>query len=803
MSNRVNPDSWRRIGAVLDRLSDVDLRLDPVAVAEACQAEGISPEEIQPYLDGARRAVTLPEELDPAVLDAAVRALAVESTGRSLVEGERLGPYEVVARLGSGGMGDVYEARDTRLGRPVALKLVRADLAARPDGRLRFEREARAISTLNHPHICTLHDVGEHDGVGFLVMELVEGETLDVRLQRRPLPLPDALEYGVQIAEALAAAQRVGIIHRDLKPANIMITPHGVKVLDFGLATLQPERGPVPGATKDGRLTAEGTILGTLQYMAPEQLQGKAVDARADIFSLGAILYEMVSGRKAFDADSSAGLVAAVLEREPAPIGTIRHDAPASLDWVIGQCLAKDPGRRWEHAGDLARQLRWLSESRPPATGRLHRFPQRRVIVRAVAVLLVLAAGAGAVVYLTGGRERQFSNVGLLRFAIPPPDGTRFEQLFALSPDGGRLAFTAIDERGVPALWIRPLDALNAQRIGGTDGAFFPFWSPDGRSLGFFANSALKRVDLETGNVRTICQAGFGGGGSWNRDDVIVFAANSGASSTPQQQVLLRVSASGGTPRPVTRVKGGFGNHAWPHFLPDGQHYLYMRSEAGEWAGVHLGRLDSEWEKPIHVVQKMAEVSGETDVARLALENATNSGRRATAGGPNTRAVYAAGHLFFLRDRALVGQPFDISRLELTGEPVRIADAVALDAPGRSAFDVSPNGILAYRAPATPAASELTWFDRAGRTLGRVGDVGAYRFAALSPDGRSVLATRRESGLQTGGIVRIEIASGTEIAVGQRGSFPNLESRRYAVRLPECRVSGRVRCPDGWEQSGG
>jgi serine/threonine protein kinase/Tol biopolymer transport system component len=771
----LDPETWRRIGAVLDRVTSVDRRLDPEALAEACRAEGIHPDDVMPFLEAEGHAAVLPEQLDPAVLNDAFREFEDDTAAPAFGIGDRIGPYELVALLGSGGMGAVYKARDTRLGRTVALKFLHARLASHPDSRLRFEREARAISALNHPHICTLHDVGQHEDIEFLVMELVTGDTLAARLQGA-LPLREVLEYGAQIADALAAAHREGIVHRDLKPSNVMLTAHGVKLLDFGLAALRardepiaPSRAPASeahgAAVTDPSLTADGSILGTLHYMAPEQVQGKAVDARADIFALGAMLYEMLTGRKPFEGGIPASVIAAIVEREPEPPSAQRPDADGALDWVVGQCLAKDPDRRWQNAGDLARQLRWIASAGRAGAPQSSTDVSRRSLIVGIAAAAV-AIVAGVVAYLAATREATPVRSELFRFELAAPVGTQYEQLLALAPDGRRVAFTATDSRGVAALWIRPLDGLEPQRIDGTEGGFFPFWKPDGSAIGFFADGALKRVDLETGDVRMICAAGFGGGGTWNADDVILFAAESAASAAVRPQ-LQRVSAAGGSPKPATSKAEPFDRRVWPHFLPDGRHYLYMGGQAGEKVGVYVGVLDSDEHTPIVTAQdRVPDLQNPDDLMRE-----FPTGIRARQ-GLNTRAVYAAGRLFYLRDGALVAQPFDASRLALTGEAVQIVDAVWLDAPGRSAFDVSANGVLAYRSPVAPDVTQLTWFDRGGREIGRLGDPGPYYFVALSQDGRSVLTGRSAGPRQGRTIVRIDVATGTSVPVGERGSLP-------------------------------
>lgn len=736
-------DVWRRIGAVLDRLGDTDGDPQPDAVDEACRTEGVPREIVEPFLAAQCRSGAFPEHVDSGVLHQALQAHALAGApgAAALEPGARLATYEIVALLGTGGMGDVYEARDIRLERSVALKVLRPQLAERPDARQRFEREARALSSLNHPHICTLHDVGRDDlaPAGFLVMELVGGETLAARLQRGPVPVGEALEYAVQIADTLAATHGHGIVHRDLKPANVMLTTHGVKLLDFGLAALRPASGP---RGSDPALTAEGAILGTLHYMAPEQIQGKATDERADIFALGAILYEMLTGRKAFEADNPAGAIAAVLECHPQMFPE-RDDLPAGIGRVIGRCLAKSPDARWQSAADLASELRWLRDA-PPAAFRSPAADRSRRRSRAAlgVSLAVAAAVIGLVAYWFAQRER--ASPLAYRFTVPPPEGTRYSRLFALSPDGRRLVFTVSDAAGVKALWLRPFDALAAQRIEGTQGADYPFWSPDGRSIGFFADRKLKILELSTGTVRVLCDAGLGGGGTWSREGVIVFAPESGVASPLG---LMRVQASGGDPRPLTTLEEGQRLHAWPHFLPDGRHYLYTRIE------VARGTF------PVKAEVYAASVDG-NDVKKVL---------------PVFRASYANGNVFYVTGGRLIAQPFDLTRLEPAGEPVQIAENVEESAPGRSAFDVSATGVLAYRTgrPAVNDLVQLTWFDRAGHPIGLLGEPSGYSTAVLSPDGRYVLAAGR------GRVLRIDVMNGT------------------ATPLPETRVSAPVWSPDG------
>jgi hypothetical protein len=704
---RLDADAWRRIGAVLDRVSEFDLRVRPDALEEACRAEGVRVEDVRPYLEADDRSGQFPGPFDPEILEGALHAFAADDSSPTLAPGTRLGPYEILSLVGVGGMGEVYRARDTRLQRIVALKRLTARGAASQDGRRRFEREAQATSTLNHPHICTLHDVGEHEGVQFLVMEFAEGETLAARLQRGALPVVDALQFAVQMTEALAAAHRQCIVHRDLKPANVMLTALGVKLLDFGLAALRPPLGIIEGG-HDPTSTGEGTILGTLQYMSPEQLQGRSVDARTDVFAVGAILHEMLTGQKAFDADSSAGIVAAVLDRTTPAVRTERPEVPAALDWVISQCLAKAVEERWQSAADLARELRWIDASRTVADSQPAVRPTRRGGAWQAAAAVVMVVAVAALAYFFQGPQGPASIP--YRYEVPPPPGTSYEGLFAISPDGRRLAFTTADAEGRRSLWIRPLDGLTAQRIENADGALYPFWSPDGGSLGFFADRKLKTVHLGTRAVRILSDTGDGGGGTWNADGVILFSDESITGTRRSQVALRRVAASGGGTTAVTPFeKDGEAIQAFPHFLPDGRHYLFMQFGISE-PGVYVGRLDAN--QPRRILPALVTVV---------------TPQRVNVNGP-VRATYAAGHLFYLDSshRTLMAQAFDVRRLQLTGDAMRVAEDVENLAPGQSAYDVSANGLLVYRPllQSSGLGSQLTRFDRAGPPTGHLGDAG-------------------------------------------------------------------------------
>ncbi|HJT17673.1 MAG TPA: protein kinase, partial [Thermoanaerobaculia bacterium] len=491
----------------------------------------------------------------------------------TITSGTRLGPYEIVAPIGAGGMGEVYKARDTRLDRSVAVKILPAEFAANTQLKIRFEREAKTISQLSHPNICTLYDVGEN----YLVMELLDGETLADRLTRGALPLADVFKFGTQIAEALGKAHREGVIHRDLKPGNIMITKTGAKLLDFGLAKSKRVQ------ESDKTITQEGTILGTIQYMAPEQLAGEEPDARTDIFAFGAVLYEMVTGKRAFDGKTRTSIVSAIIAAEPPPIGEIQPLTPPALDHVVRKCMAKDRDDRWQNALDIAEELRWIAEERPAKSIRRTVWP-----MLGVAVLLALVIGA-----LIGAWSvaRQRTPAAVVYTTVEPPEGASFAfdaASAALSPNGEMIAMVAKSNDGL-AIWIRRLDSPAASMLRGTDNPSFPFWSPDSKQVGFFADGKLKKIEVNSGAVETIADAATGRGGSWSADGTILFAPTPGSA-------IFAVAATGGVVRQVTHLDteaGGGTSHRFPAFLPDGRHFLYYVQGASE-HNVFVGSLDSK-----------------------------------------------------------------------------------------------------------------------------------------------------------------------------------------------------------------
>src|ERR1700680_2284913 len=605
-----------------------------------------------------------------------------------LSAGDKLGPYEIVVPIGEGGMGEVYRATDTRLHREVAIKVSSAQFNER------FEREARAVAALNHPHICTLHDVGPN----YLVMEFVEGQSI-----RGPLPLNDALRYAEEIADALDHAHRKGIVHRDLKPANIMVTKQGIKLLDFGLAKFQ--KGITANdATLTNALTSQGTILGTLHYMSPEQLEGKEADERSDIYSFGCVLYELITGKRAFEGKSAASLIAAILERQPAPL------EPAGLNQIIETCLAKDPDDRFQTARDLKRALRWAEKGDPARAAQLE--VKRRWLWPAVAALCLILAAVFAMLWFLRPAPVALTS----RFTVDAPPNMAFTNTFAataVSPDGRYLVFGA--GAGTPSLWLRPLDSLSARQLPGTERGNFPFWSPDSRSIAFFAGDKLKRVEIVGGAPLVLCdapeQSPAAVGGTWNRDGVILFGGHDG---------LHRVPASGGAPVLLTKVDASRqeAGHGYPQFLADGKHFLYFNGgENPNTQGVYGASLDRP-QQPLPIVRTDAKAIYTPPIA----------------GRP--------GYLLYLRERTLLAQRFDAGKLRLEGDPVPVAENVSVNGLQRAAFWTSDKGLLVYRSALTLGKLRLLWKSRDGKNLGQPGPDDFYAPLRLSPDGRRVALGR-------------------------------------------------------------
>ncbi|HUP66566.1 MAG TPA: protein kinase, partial [Thermoanaerobaculia bacterium] len=499
--------------------------------------------------------------------------------------GVRLGPYQIVEQIGEGGMGQVFRATDTRLDREVAIKVLPRDLALDEQFIQRFDREAKTISSLNHPNICVLHDVGEQDGHRFLVMELIDGESLADRLKKGPLPIAEAIRYGAQIAEALHRAHRQGIVHRDLKPGNVMITKSGAKLLDFGLAKAAGEErgvidGLASGLTEARPLTAEGTILGTFQYMAPEQLEGAPADARTDIFALGALLYEMATAKRAFEGSNKTSLIAAIVSAQPAPIAEVVPMTPPALDHVVRKCLEKDPDERWQSAHDVASELRWISEAGsqiglPAAAVRARR--SQKVRITSLAILGWVAAIAAFGLFY---RERTttVSARDLFRSDLVLPSGQGIagpvDGGMEISPDGTRLLLVQ-ESDGVA---IHDFRSGPRHVLDGTRGGTFPFWSPDGEWFAFFADGKLKKIRSSGGPVQILCDAAQGRGGSWSQKGIIVFAPEIFGP-------LMQVPDSGGTPAPATTTDAEEWTHRNPRFLPDGDHFLFTATSRADGGG--------------------------------------------------------------------------------------------------------------------------------------------------------------------------------------------------------------------------
>jgi Tol biopolymer transport system component len=653
------------------------------------------------------------------------------ASGPRLAAGTRLGPYEIKAPLGAGGMGEVYRARDTRLDRDVAIKVMRGGSAVSVEARARFEREARAVSALNHPNISALYDVGRQETpegpLDYLVMELIEGENLADRLARGPLPIEDLLRIAVPIADALDRAHRKGIVHRDLKPANIMLAKAGPKLLDFGLARPTglasggSDLSASPTVTR--ALTQEGAIVGTFQYMSPEQLEGKEADARSDLFAFGATLYEMATGRKAFEGTSQASLIAAIMNAKPQPMRSHQPLAPASLERVVTTCLARDPDDRWQSAGDLKRDLQWIAasadaaEETAGAAGTAARGEIRRIhLAWAGLVVLSILATAAVGVRLRSVPANE-AGAPLLRAAIAPPAGARFNIVGdvagppVLSPDGRRVVFAAIDAQG-NRLWVRSLDSLEARALPGTEGAMYPFWSPDGKSIGFFTVDKVKRIDVDGGAVYTICSAGSPRGGAWSPDGTIIYGP---AFDT----ALVRVPAGGGTPEPLTALAAGrHTTHRWPQFLPDGRHFIFLAAHHekpdSEDNAIYLGSLDGG--EPQRLVSA------------------------------KSSAAYADGQLFSVQGTTLVAQRFDPVAGRVVGPPVPTAERVQLDrTTWRGVFSVGASTHSLVYMPATAKiGTRILIYDLASGTVETAADEVSQLNMDLSADGHRLAVETQE-----------------------------------------------------------
>jgi len=643
----------------------------------------------------------------------------------SLEPGQTLQHYRIVDQIGVGGMGEVWRAADDRLDREVAIKVLPPSFADNEQFLVRFEREAKTISSLNHPNICTLYDIGHEDGIHYLVMELIEGESLGHRLRQGPLPIDKVLEIGTQIASALEVAHAQGIIHRDLKPDNVMLTKSGAKLLDFGLAktgssgeTTLDSVTSLP--TENRPLTEEGSILGTLQYMAPEQLDGTEADARTDIFALGTILYEMATGQRAFEATGRASLIAAIVEREPAPISSIQPLTPPALERIVSVCLRKDPAERWQTAHDVKLGLEWAAQAGSaagiPVPVTVKRKNRERIAWATTAVLLLTCL---AIAWFALARGRAYGDRQKIVAAITAPGESRFETFGAnvgglsVSPDGRWITFAASTPDRNTMLYIRPLDSDGSQPVEGTEGGAFPFWAPDSRQIGFFAGGKLKKIDRTGGAAISVCDAPNGRGGTWNRDGVILFAPET-------QTAIHRVSAGGGASTPVTELDPSVNEttHRYPVFLPDGKHFFYLRASHGlasrdEGNAIWIGTLDSE--ETTRLMQSGSDV------------------------------VVAQDHVLFVRDGFLMAQQFDTSSLEFLGDAFAIYEDIGFLANFfKGAFAASENGILVFQ-QGFGVESQLSRMDPDGNELEIIGEVGRYQQIRLSPDEKKLAVTLFDS----------------------------------------------------------
>jgi serine/threonine protein kinase/Tol biopolymer transport system component len=699
----MDPERWKQVDNVLQSALDRTPGERDAYLRHACAGDQALEREVRSLLNSQQQAGSF---LERPALEVAARDLDSAPDSGGLPIGATVSHYRIVEKLGAGGMGVVYKAEDSRLQRFVALKFVSHEFARDPDALNRFRREARAASALNHPNICTLYDIAHDSGVDYLAMEYVEGKSLDKLITARRLPLAEGVGYATQIASALAAAHAAGIVHRDIKPGNVIVTPEGqIKILDFGLAKLtQRVLSSSHVETEKLSVTHAGTILGTVAYMSPEQASGRETDHRSDIFSLGIVLYEMVSGRKPFQGKSQVDLLHAIINDPPRPVGSI----PPRLEEILEKALEKDPKERYQHAGDLSIDLKRVprspSSAASGADGRTAPSNRDRWLPWALAAAATLLLAALTVLGFAYFRQKPPAEQSL-RYQISAPGRAEFP---AFSPDGRYLAFVT-NQGGPDQIWIRAMDTLEARPLTGTEGATFPFWSPDSAYLGFFANGKLQKIAVAGGPPQSVCDAASGRGGSWSRDGVILFSPGPAGR-------IFRVPAAGGVPTPVTRLAEGRSvGHRFPAFLPDGVHFLYNAgSNNPPDAGVFLGSLNGA--APVRLAP---------DVSNALYAPPARAGGNA--------------HILFRHGDTLTALPFDAKSLKVTGDMFPVAEQVWLSAAtGFGAFSVSESNLLAFRSGSTTPNRELVWINRTGNRVGVVGKPGAYEDLAISRDGKTV-----------------------------------------------------------------
>ncbi|MBI4470913.1 MAG: PD40 domain-containing protein [Acidobacteria bacterium] len=728
----MTPERWQRVSDLLEEAFKREPYERAAFLDQVCAGDEALRGEVESFLESDREAGRFIES--PAV--EAVAPLFTDDKTELLI-GERIGPYKMLSLIGAGGMGQVYLAEDSRLGRRVALKVLTECFTREEERVRRFQQEARAAGLLNHPNILIVHDIGTHENVPYIVSELLEGQTLRGSLDAGRPPVHEALEFALQIAHGLGAAHAAGIVHRDLKPENLFVTKDGrVKILDFGLAKLRPPKrreGEVTGEPLTSLQTNPGVVMGTTGYMSPEQAQGQEIDHRSDIFSFGVILYEMLSGQRPFEGASAAEVMSAILRDDPPALVETDSAIPPALDRVVRHCLEKKPDARFQSMSDVAFNLEGLSDSavRVPAaplvaSGQRERRERLGWIVAAVAVLATVATLA--VAYF---RRPPVEGRSIRSFILAPEESSllppRSDGGPAISPDGTRLAFVATTKGRGRLLWVRSLDAVSARALAGTEDARNPFWSPEGRFIGFFADKKLKKIEASGGPQITLCDVqSETRGGAWNRDGVIIFAPSTAGT-------LYRVPASGGVPSPVTQLNEARGevSHTWPYFLPDGQHFLYLTKYDSavetERDGIYVASLESNESKPL---------------------------LRASC-----KAVYGQGYLLFLLGTTLMAQPFDAKRLETAGDPLLVAEQILFGHVGSGFFTVSEDGILAYQTGPV-GVSQLTWFDRMGHSPGVLGDQARQGDPRLSPDGKMVMVTILDPKTRNRGLWLYELARG-------------------------------------------